>query len=88
MVFSEIYYPEGWEITIDNKPVEMKRVNYLLRGLEVPKGNHVVAFKFRPYSYTTGNTITYVLSILVLLGALGAIGYEGYKYYKKVMTVA
>lgn len=88
VVFSEIYYPEGWEITIDNKPVEMKRVNYLLRGLEVPKGNHVVAFKFRPYSYTTGNTITYVLSILVLLGALGAIGYEGYKYYKKVMTVA
>lgn len=83
VVFSEVYYPEGWEVTIDDKPVDMKRVNYLLRGLEVPKGNHLVAFKFRPYSYTTGNTITYILSLLVLLGAFGAIGFEGYQYYKK-----
>ena len=88
VVFSEIHYPEGWEITIDNNPVEMKRVNYLLRGLEVPKGNHTIAFKFKPYSYTTGNTITYILSIIVLIGAFSAIGFEVYRNYKQNLEMA
>jgi len=82
-VFSEIYYPKSWEVTIDGKPTKMLRVNYLLRGLEIPKGKHIVAFKFRPFSYLTGDTITSIASILVILLSLLAIAWEVYKNAKK-----
>lgn len=76
-VFSEIHYPAGWEISIDGKKVEgLTRVNYLLRGLEIPKGNHEVVFEFKPFSYTTGNTITLIATLIVLIGGLCAIVLE------------
>ena len=39
-VFSEVYFPWGWNITIDGKPAEMGRVNYVLRALPIPAGEH------------------------------------------------
>jgi uncharacterized membrane protein YfhO len=45
-VFSEIYYPEGWSATIDGKPSEILKVNYLLRGVELENGNHEIVFTF------------------------------------------
>ncbi len=65
-VFSEIYYPAGWKATIDGLPVEIKRVNYVLRALEIPEGDHTVEFKFEPRSYHLGSTISLIGSILVL----------------------
>jgi hypothetical protein len=74
-VFSEIYYPEGWTATIDGKPADILRVNYLLRGLEVQKGTHKVEFKFDLPVYHSVNTISRVCSILVVLLVGGGIWY-------------
>lgn len=66
-VFSEIYYP-GWTVSIDGKPAELGRVNYVLRALKVPAGSHKVVMEFRPASVSTTNGIAYgALAIIVLL---------------------
>lgn len=67
VVFSEIYYP-GWSVTIDGKPAEMGRVNYVLRALKVPAGKHEIVATFRPASVATTNNIAYAaLAITILL---------------------
>ncbi|WMJ73456.1 YfhO family protein [Cytophagaceae bacterium ABcell3] len=66
-VFSDIYYPEGWQAYIDGNPVEHMRVNYVLRGLEIPAGTHEIEFKFDPASYRIGNIIMLISSILIIL---------------------
>ena len=65
VVFSEVYYP-GWTVTIDGKPAELGRVNYVLRALKVPAGKHQVRMTFRPATITTTNSIAYVAIALVL----------------------
>lgn len=64
-VFSEIYYPGGWKATIDDKPAEIIKVNYALRGLSVPAGKHTIKFHFDPDSYRLGNTLVLWSSIFV-----------------------
>lgn len=66
-VFSEIYYPKGWNAYIDGTAVPHAAVNYVLRGLSVPAGKHTVEFKFEPETYKTGNNIARIGSVLVLL---------------------
>ena len=68
-VFSEIYYPEGWNITIDGKPAEMLRANYTLRALPIPSGNHTVIFKFEPKSIKITDTIAFIALAIMLLTA-------------------
>jgi len=72
-VFSEVYYPEGWTATIDGTEKPHFRVDYLLRGMEVPAGEHEIVFEFRPESYFRGTMISRISSILLVLLALGAI---------------
>ena len=70
-VFSEIYYKDGWNAYIDGKLVPYYNVDYVLRGMEIPKGNHSIEFKFEPSVIKTGNIITlssYVLLILISAG--------------------
>ncbi|MEN8248917.1 MAG: YfhO family protein [Bacteroidota bacterium] len=73
VVFSEIYYPEGWQATIDGNPIEIIRANYVLRGLEVPSGSHEIVFEFKPSVYSYGNLSSTISSIIVLLLVIGAI---------------
>jgi len=68
-VFSDIWYPYGWEAYIDGKQVEIIRANYVLRAIKIPAGNHQIEFRFRPQSFATGNTIAMISSI-VLIGIL------------------
>jgi hypothetical protein len=66
-VFSEIYYPKGWNAYIDGQLKPHANVDYVLRGLNIPAGKHKIEFKFEPQSYKTGGTIALIGSILVLL---------------------
>jgi uncharacterized membrane protein YfhO len=74
VVFSEIYYPEGWEVTIDGKPASFIRANYVLRGMELSEGKHVIEFRFSPSSFRTGENISMMASLAVLGMLLAAIG--------------
>lgn len=69
-VFSEVYFPWGWHATIDGKPADIGRVNYLLRALRVPAGQHDIEFRFDPDSLHVTNTlgITAVIIIYILCG--------------------
>ena len=79
-VFSEIYYPAGWNCYIDGKkPVQTLRVNYLLRGVVVPAGKHEITWKFEPLSVQTGNTLAGLGSGMLLLGFLVALWFT-YKH--------
>ncbi|HUX85034.1 MAG TPA: YfhO family protein, partial [Chitinophagaceae bacterium] len=66
-VFSDIYYPAGWTALIDGKASPILRVNYALRALKVPAGNHQIIFRFHPQTYFTGEEISLVSSLLILL---------------------
>ncbi len=72
-VFSEVYFPWGWHATVDGKPVELGRVNYLLRALKVPAGSHTVEMWFDPESLHTTTTVAYVAIIAIYLLLAGAV---------------
>ncbi|MFG6686970.1 YfhO family protein [Mariniflexile sp. HNIBRBA6329] len=75
-VFSEIYYGNGWKTFIDGKGATHMRVNYTLRGMEIPAGKHTVEFKFDPDVVKTGSGIALASSILLGLLLLGGLFYE------------
>ncbi len=77
-VFSETYYP-GWQAYIDGNPVEHVQVNYTLRGLPIPEGQHKIEFKFEPQVVKTGSVITLTSSILLVLLIFGGFYFQ----YKK-----
>jgi uncharacterized membrane protein YfhO len=83
-VFSEIYYENGWNAYIDDVKTEHFPVDYVLRALIVPGGEHTIEFKFEPQVIKTGSTITLIsaLGMLLLLG--GGIYYEIKKSFKNV----
>lgn len=72
-VFSEIYYPDGWKVTVDGKPATLARANYILRALYLPAGKHVVEMTFDPQSLHTTEAIAYCALILLLIAIIGAI---------------
>ncbi|NVO86742.1 YfhO family protein [Hymenobacter terrestris] len=75
VVFSEIYYADGWQAYLDGKPVPHLRVDYVLRAMPVPAGTHTIEFKFEPTAYALGNTVSLVSSVLLILLLLGAAYY-------------
>ena len=66
-VFSEIHYPKGWNAYLDGKKVEHIRLNYVLRGLKIPAGNHEVEFRFEPEVYLKGEKIALAGSVVMFL---------------------
>ena len=82
LVFSEIYYP-GWEATVDGQPVELGRVDYILRAMNIQPGKHQVELSFFPKSVNMTETIAYIAYVLLLLLVAGGVFME-YRRRKEV----
>lgn len=72
-VFSEVYYPLGWNAYIDGKKTDYCNVNYVLRGLSIPAGKHTIKFVFEPASVKKGVSIMFISSIVILLVFVGGL---------------
>ncbi len=72
-VFSEIYYDAGWVATIDEKESPIIRTNYVLRGLQVPPGDHRIRFVFKPASFYNSNKAAVASSVFIWLLLIGAV---------------
>ncbi len=81
-VFSEIYYPHGWQVSIDGSPVEPARADYVLRTLYIPAGTHTIDMVFDPQSLHVTETIAYIAVALMLVGAIAVIILERRKLSK------
>ena len=82
VVFSEIYYPNGWKVLVNGIEKKLVRTNYVLRGLELDKGENTIEMVFEPNSYTIGNVIIKFSNYLLLLLTLLLCTYEFRKKYK------
>ena len=74
-VFSEVYYPAGWNAYIDGKKTDYCKVNYVLRGMSIPAGKHTIEFKFEPAVYYKGQIFNYIAFALLLVIITGAVFY-------------
>ncbi len=82
-VFSEVYYGNGWKTLVDGKEMTHMRVNYTLRGMDVPAGNHTIEFKFDPDVVKTGSRIALASSVLFGLLLMAGLFYESKKKGKE-----
>jgi len=76
VVFSEIYYPKGWQVSIDGQPASLARADYVLRALYVPAGHHTIQMNFEPKSIRITDTIAYIGYGLLLLGLIALVWAE------------
>ena len=81
LVLSEIYYP-GWKATVDGKPVEVGRVNYILRAINIPAGKHKVELTFFPKSVDNTETAAYIAYAIVIIVILATLARAWWKRRK------
>lgn len=72
-VFSEIYFAEGWEATIDGQAADYVRADWTLRAMKVPAGEHEIVFEFVPHAYNTSRTVATIFSAVLVLVVIGGI---------------
>ena len=81
-VFSEIYYPKGWNAFIDGNPAPHFRADYVLRAMVVPAGDHKIEFRFEPAVYRIGERISLISSVLLIILVLGVVIMEVRKVFR------
>ena len=85
VVFSEIYYP-GWTATVDGEPVEVGRVDYVLRAINVKAGKHKVVLTFKPKSIRDTETVAYIAFALLFIAIIVGVWFEERKKRKAATT--
>ena len=73
LVLSEVYYPTGWTATLNGEPVDILRTNYILRGFEIPDGEHELTLRFDPQSHILGSRLSWFFNIVILLIGAAAL---------------
>jgi len=81
-VFSEVYYPKGWNVFIDGTKADYVKTDYVLRGMYIPAGNHNIEFRFEPQSYTIGRLTSIIANIFVALLIIATIIFYAIKKKK------
>ena len=82
-MFSEIYFPWGWRVTVDGKDASLGRVNYVLRAMQVPAGDHTIEMTFDPQEVHSTETAATTATILIFLALLAALNLAAFKALKK-----
>ena len=67
LVLSEIYYPEGWKVFVNNQESKIYEVNALLRGVKLPEGKNIVKFKFSPSDVKLGSILSIISTLIIIL---------------------
>ena len=80
-VFSEIFYDKGWSVTVDGVKADAVRVDYILRGMELPAGTHTVEWSFRAPHWGAVGAVTAICSLMVVLVLILALYFT--KKYEK-----
>jgi len=83
-VFSEIYYKDGWNAYINGNKTPYVRANYLLRAMPLKAGTYDIEFRFEPKSYSTGNMLALISSLLLIISIIGFLFWN----WKKSKTKA
>ena len=78
-VFSEIYYPRHFTVTIDGQEASLLNANYILRALEIPAGTHTIEFQFRPSFFGFSKTLMFISTLLIMLLFFGGVYWELFK---------
>ncbi len=88
LVFSEVYYPKGWTLTLDGTDIiPMNQSGEILRCAKVPAGEHTLVMRFDPPSYRIGEKISLISSILLFAIFLASIAVAAYPYHKRTYSV-
>jgi uncharacterized membrane protein YfhO len=78
-IFSEIYYPDGWTAYVDGKEAEYFAVDYILRGMVLPEGEHTVEWRFKAPKWGVATAITGIASWLILLSLVALVAVPTYR---------
>ena len=73
VVFSEVWTEKGWKMFVDGEEQPLLRANYLLRSAIIPAGNHEIVMEYAPKAWKTGNTVSFISSLIMILGLIGAL---------------
>ena len=79
LVASEVYYPAGWTATVGVEPAPILRTDFLLRGVPVPAGEHLVTMRYAPETKRTGRLVSWAATLLTYLGIVALAGLLWYR---------